>query len=136
MQGPKYKVVRAFGTQKRPMKLLQMAKLEVSAQHAVNGDHVNAPSDVFSVPSAFVKENSSFRSHMEYQAHQLLWFLPGPSARLLPAATSGNVSSSTHMQTHFLMREEIEAESRCCDAVGAELGAVPATCSIPHLPLL
>ncbi|KAG0421407.1 hypothetical protein HPB47_002698 [Ixodes persulcatus] len=53
--------------------------------------------------------------------------IAGPSARLPPAATSGSASSSTHLRTHFLTCEEIEAEARHCDTVQAELGAMPAT---------
>ncbi|KAG0419552.1 hypothetical protein HPB47_004028 [Ixodes persulcatus] len=56
MRGSKYKTVRAFGARKRSMKLLRMAKLEVSARRAVNDDRVNTSSDGFSVPSAVVEE--------------------------------------------------------------------------------
>ncbi|CAN7974947.1 unnamed protein product, partial [Ixodes persulcatus] len=52
MRGSKYKTVRAFGARKRSMKLVRMAKLEVSARRAVNDDRVNTSSDGFSVPSA------------------------------------------------------------------------------------
>ncbi|CAN7988728.1 unnamed protein product [Ixodes hexagonus] len=132
MQGSKYKTVRAFGAQKRSMKLLRMAmaKLEVSARRAVNDDRVNTSSDEFSVPSAVVEEEHIAPLTPGVPSMPTAVVPPeiaGPSARLPPVATSGNASSSTHLRTHFLTREEIEAEARHCDTVQAELGAMPAT---------
>ncbi|KAM7298916.1 uncharacterized protein ISCGN_019483 [Ixodes scapularis] len=130
MRGSKYKTVRAFGARKRSMKLVQMAKLEVSARRAVNDDRVNTSSDGFFVPSAVVEEERIAPLTPGVPSMPTVVVPPeiaGPSARLPPAATSGSASSSTHLRTHFLTREEIEAEARHRDTVQAELGAMPAT---------
>ncbi|CAN7988270.1 unnamed protein product [Ixodes hexagonus] len=130
MRGSKYKTVRVFGAWKRSMKLLRMAKLKVSARRAVNDDRVNTSSDGFSVPSAVVEEEriAPLTPGVPSMPTAVVPAkIAGPSARLPPAATSGNASSSAHLRTHFLTREEIQAEARHCDTVQAELGAMPAT---------
>lgn len=114
------------------MKLVRMAKLEVSARRAVNDDRVNTSSDGFSVPSAVVEEERIAPLTPGVPSMPTVVVPPeiaGPSARLPPAATSRSASSSTHLRTHFLTREEIEAEARHCDIAQAKLGAMPANCA-------
>ncbi|KAG0438353.1 hypothetical protein HPB47_017050 [Ixodes persulcatus] len=92
------------------MKLVRMAKLEVSARRAVNDDRVNTSSDGFSVPSAVVEEELIAPLTPGVPSMPTLVVPPeiaGPSARLPPAATSGSASSSTHLRTHFLILENV-----------------------------
>ncbi|KAM7293101.1 uncharacterized protein ISCGN_026231 [Ixodes scapularis] len=123
----KFKTMHAFGSRKRSMKFVRMAKSD-SARPTGDDDRVDMSHNEFTAAPAVAEEAFVAASTQ------------GPASSLCAAGSSEIASTSfasatmkekpssrVHLRTHFLTQEEIEAAAVRRDAVQTELSSTSAT---------
>ncbi|XP_075742739.1 uncharacterized protein LOC142796312 [Rhipicephalus microplus] len=129
----KFKTRHAFGSRKRQLKLVRMAKLTCTptrgdsctdaSASSFQDDCVDASSDETSTPSA---QGSVVTSEAGVSCSSAPGVSRSPTA-LIPAPNSETASSTVHIQTRFRTCEELATAERERAAVQRKLGAMPAT---------
>lgn len=123
MPATKLKIVQMFGARKHAMRLVRSSNARSSAASA---DCVDA-SRGGTVLSAVASRDSDSLSVPGAASTPSVSEIAAPSSCFEPAPSSVSGSSTIHLRTRFLTKEEIDANAKRRDAVRAGLGSMPAT---------